>query len=157
MAGLPTTANDFTKPPKQKGEIIKFLWKMKTDNYSEETMESYSRALETLAKRGADLNNPQSVKETIATQNWSDGTKQNTTNAILLCYKYNGIIASLPNYKRQDKIPFIPTESEIDQLISGTKHSLQPFSKYSKKQEQDTEKHLTLNGQTTTPNKQHSP
>jgi integrase len=100
---------------------------MKTDNYSEETMESYGRALETLAKRGADLNNPQSVKETIVTQNWSDGTKQNTTNAILLYYKYNGITANLPNYKRQDKIPFIPTESEIDQLISGTKHQLATF------------------------------
>jgi hypothetical protein len=127
VADVPTTANDFTKPPTQKGEILQFLWKMKTDNYSEETMEGYGRALETLAKRGADLNNPQSVKETMATQNWSEGTKQNATNAILLYYKYTGITATMPTYKRIDKIPFIPTESEIDQLISATKHQLATF------------------------------
>jgi integrase len=127
MAGLPTTANDFTKPPTQRGEIIQFLWKMKTDNYSEETMEGYGRALETLAKRGADLNNPQSVKETIATQKWSNGTKQNATNAVRLYCKYSGITAIMPTYKRIDTIPFIPTESEIDQLISATKHQLATF------------------------------
>ncbi|MCJ7763339.1 tyrosine-type recombinase/integrase, partial [Candidatus Bathyarchaeota archaeon] len=127
MAGSPTPANDLTKPPTQKGEIIQFLVKMKSENHSEETIERYGRALETLASRGADLNNPESVKETIATQNWSDGTKQNTTNAIRLYYKFNGIKANLPSYTRQDKIPFTPTESEIDQLISATKHQLATF------------------------------
>ena len=123
-----TSGNDLTNTANaEKGEIIEFLWKMKIENYSEETIERYGRALVTLASRGADLNNSESVKEIIARQNWSDGTKQNTTNAIRLYYKFNGIKASLPSYTRQDKIPFIPTESEIDQLISATKHQLATF------------------------------
>ena len=78
MAGLPTTECTLTNPPSEKGEILQFLWKMKIENYSEETIERYGRALETLVKRGAELSNPESVKLVIATQKWSDETKQNT-------------------------------------------------------------------------------
>jgi integrase len=127
MAGSPTDANVLTNTPTVKGAIVQFLWKMKTDNYSEETIQCYSRALQTLVKRGADLDNPESVKQTITAQKWSNGTKQNATNAILRYYKYKGVTAELPTYKPVDKIPFIPTESEIDQLISATKHQLATF------------------------------
>jgi integrase len=42
-------------------------------------------------------------------------------------WKYTHIAATLPTYKRTEKIIFIPTESEIDQLISGCKHQLSTF------------------------------
>jgi integrase len=123
MAGLPTPANVKTN----QGQIVSFLWKMKTDNYSEETIERYGRNLETLIKRGAALEQPESVKDTIARQNWSNGTKQSVTNAVQLYWKQNGIEAKLPEYKPEAKIPFIPTEAELDQLISGCKHRLATF------------------------------
>jgi len=127
MAGSPTPDGKTTNPPSEKGDILQFLVKMKIENYSEDTIERYGRTLETLARRGADLDNLESVKLTIANQKWSDGTKQNANNAVLLYYKFKGIQASLPSYKRQDKIPFIPTENEIDQLISATQHQLATF------------------------------
>ena len=100
---------------------------MKINNYSEDTIERYGRTLETLVKRGADLKNPETVKEVISRQPWSEGTKANTVNAIQLFYKYHKIKAEFPKYKREEKIPFIPTENEIDQLISATKHQLATF------------------------------
>jgi len=86
---------------------------MKTENYSKETIERYTRDLETLLKRGAILENQQSVKETIARQNWSNGTKQTVTNAVKLDWKHNGIEAILPKYKPEVKIPLIPNRGRI--------------------------------------------
>ena len=129
MAGLPTptvVSANLRHSPVGKSEIVQFLWKMKINNYSEDTIERYGRTLETL-KRGADLKNPENVKEVTSRQSWSEGTKANTVNAIQLFYKYHEIKAEFPNYKREEKIPFIPTESEIDQLISATKHQLATF------------------------------
>jgi integrase len=123
MAGLPSAVNVLTN----QGQLVSFSWRMKTENYSEETIERYTRDLETLLKRGAILENQQSVKETIARQNWSNGTKQTVTNAVKLYWKHNGIEATLPKYKPEAKIPFIPTEAELDQLISGCKHRLATF------------------------------
>ncbi|MBN1357225.1 hypothetical protein JW988_00490 [Candidatus Bathyarchaeota archaeon] len=100
MAGLPTTANTITKPSTLKPEIINFVAKMKADNYSEDTIESYGRALVTLTKRGADLYSVQSMKDVIANQKTSNGTKQNMRNATMLFLKYQGIQANPPKYRR---------------------------------------------------------
>jgi integrase len=130
MASLPTptvVSTNLRHSPAEKGEIVQFLWKMKTNNYSEDTIERYVRTLETLVKRGADLKNPDDVKNVISRQPWSEGTKANTVNAIQLFYKYHEIKAEFPDYKRVEKIPFIPTEAEIDQLVSATKHQLATF------------------------------
>jgi len=123
MAGLPTPANDLTNT----GHLVGFSFKMSQEAYSTETRVRYERSLRTLINRGADLTNPESVKNVISMQKWQDGTKQSVTNAVLLFYKFNGITAQLPNYKIQPKIAFIPTEAEIDQLISGCKHRLATF------------------------------
>ena len=90
-------------------------------------MTRYARSLTTLESRGADINNPESVKDVMAKQKWQEGTKQSVVNAVLRYYKYNNINAAFPTYKRQDKVQFIPTEQELDQLISGCKHRLATF------------------------------
>jgi integrase len=100
---------------------------MKQNNYSNDTIERYTKVLDTLTKRGANLTDVNSVKDTIAKQQWDNGTKQTARNAILLFYKYAHINETLPRYKRTEKMVFIPTENEIDQLISGTKHLLATF------------------------------
>ena len=100
---------------------------MKQNNYSDDTIERYTKLLDTLTKRGAILTDVNSVKDTIAKQQWDNGTKQGARNAVLLFYKYAHIAETLPSYKYTDKMTFIPTETEIDQLISGTKHLLATF------------------------------
>jgi integrase len=130
MAGLPiptVVSANLRHSPVEKGEIVQFLWKMKTNNYSEDTIERYGRTLATLVKRGADLKNAEDVKDVISRQPWSEGTKANTVNAIQLFYKYHEIKAEFPAYKQVEKIPFIPTQAEIDQLVSASKHQLATF------------------------------
>src|SRR4030043_2398511 len=128
MAGLPKPVNVPTNTGHIESELVQFLWKMKTENYAEETIVRYGRVIQTLAKRGANFREIQSIKDIIAVQKWTDGTKQNASNAVILFLKYNyGIEAKLPEYKNIEKMVFIPTESELDQLISGCKHRLSTF------------------------------
>lgn len=131
MAGLPKPAIETTNTgqisTEIKEEIFKFSWRMKTENYAEETITRYTRALTTLSTRGANLYQAESIKEVISVQKWDNGTKQSTRNAALLFFIYHGITATIPAYEYTEKIVFIPTENEIDQLISGCKHRLATF------------------------------
>jgi hypothetical protein len=53
-------------------------------------------------------------------KNWSNGHK------IITVYAYNdytkmlGIKWEIPYYRKNETLPFVPTEKEIDALISGT-------------------------------------
>lgn len=71
------------------------------------------------------LGDPEAVKLYSARkQTWSNGHK------ILAAYTYNeyakmkGIQWTIPQYKRNETLPFVPTEKEIDALINGTAKKL---------------------------------
>jgi integrase len=103
---------------------------MQQHNYSPDSISRYNRILNTLTKRGAILTNPENVRDTINKQQWSNGTKQHARTAILLFYKFTHMVYdpdTLPRYKQTEKMVFIPTENEIDQLISGSRHNLATF------------------------------
>jgi integrase len=68
----------------------------------------------------ANLLDPESVKETIANQPLTETTKRNYTNTYDAFAKIMGIHWKKPNYKPNTVMPFIPLESEIDQVIYGT-------------------------------------
>jgi len=78
-------------------------------------------------KRGANLLDPESVKEVIAQQDWSEGYKKNVVDAYQGVVVLKGLTWTLPFYKRVNKLPFIPTEKEIDQLISGVNYCISAF------------------------------
>jgi len=100
---------------------------MKNNNYSDETISRYLKILNNFITHGINLDQPNDVLAHISTQKWTNGTKQRATNAIRLYYKTNNIQTELPKYKTEERIPFIPQEQELDQLISGTKHQLATF------------------------------
>ena len=103
-----------------KGRIINFLWQLKKEGYSENTIENYRKFLRLLTKRGANLMDPESVKEVIAKQKrWSSSTKCLASVAYQAFANRNGISWEPPRYKPTRKMPFIPLESEIDALIAG--------------------------------------
>ena len=111
------------------GKIIEFMWKLKKEAYSEATIAGYTYILETLHKRGANLCDPESVKEIIAKQEtWSPARKNQAFKAYKLFLKLTyGINLTMPKYKVPQKLPFIPTEEEIDQLIAGCSHQIATF------------------------------
>ena len=103
-----------------RGKIVEFLWWMKKQGYAEQTIIARSETLRRLIKLGADLSNPESVKEVIAKQkHWSPGRKANVIYAYALFAKWLGIEWEPPRIKIPEKLPFIPLEREIDDLIAG--------------------------------------
>jgi integrase len=103
-----------------KGRIIEHAFWMKKEGYAENTITRRIRLLTTLAKRGANLLDPESVKVTIAKQQkWSLKTKELAVEAYSCFLKMVGGIWKPPKYKAPKTLPFIPTEKELDQLIAG--------------------------------------
>jgi len=112
-----TVAGDLQKA-EAKGKIVEFLWKLKRDGYSNATIEHYGKFLKSLLKKGADLMNPESVKDVIATQDkWGNNTKCLVVAAYHSFASFSGIHWKPPKYKPTRKLPFIPLEKEIDALI----------------------------------------
>jgi hypothetical protein len=100
-------------------QIVNYLITLKNNGRRDSTLEARNSQLSRLVKLGADLNDPESVKEVVADLDRSESYKA------LLCIAYdgfaekNGIEWTRPNYKQCDKLPFVPHESEIDALIAG--------------------------------------
>jgi integrase len=104
-----------------KGKILGFAWNLKREGYSKSTVLNFSYLLKNLVKKGANLADPESVKDTIACQeNWSLNTKRLMVAAYDRFAKMDGITWNPPRYKPIEKLPFIPHESEIDALIAST-------------------------------------
>ncbi|MBS7635298.1 site-specific integrase [Candidatus Bathyarchaeota archaeon] len=100
---------------------------MKKQGYANSTIESRVKLLKRLVKLGANLYDPESVKEVIAQQTWSDGRKENAVEAYSCFLKMMGGAWSPPRYTKLKKYPFISTEAEIDQLIAGCSLRLAAF------------------------------
>jgi len=84
-------------------------------------------ALRTLIARGADLSDPESVKDVIARQNWSENRRRNVANAYNLYAKKYGITWEKPRTSLQRRIPFVPKEEELDALIARAGKKLSTF------------------------------
>jgi len=99
--------------------LTEYHLNMKINGYAETTIQLSWGILEILKKRGADLNEPNSVKKVISEQKWSGNRKRNVINAYGQFLKYLGKHWEEPKYTVIRKIPFIPTEHEVDDLIAG--------------------------------------
>jgi len=100
------------------GEILSFgLW-MRKQGYRESTIRPCVRALKAIAKR-TNLLNPESVKSYLASAELSENRKEKLTDDLARFYRYKQIAFDRPRYRRIEKLPFIPLESEVDQLIAG--------------------------------------
>jgi integrase len=111
-----------------KGKIIEFLWWAEKQGYAKETVRGYGSCLRALMYRGANLLNPESVKEVLAKErSWSANRRRNVINAYTTFIKFNKIEWEKPKCKVEKKIPFIPMEQEIDTLIAGSNKRLAAF------------------------------
>jgi len=111
-----------------KGKIIEYLWWMKKEGFAESTITRRVRLLKTLSKRAADLLDPESVKLTIARQErWNTTTKEHAVTAYTSFLKMLGGTWKPPKYMRTRKLPFIPTEQEVNELIAGCNRKTSAF------------------------------
>jgi integrase len=113
------TAPNQTSQADIKGKLVEYAWWMKKQGYSDVTIRVNVSALRTLINRGAKLDEPETVKETIAKQNWSETRKHGVIAAYNLYVKMYGLHWEPPFCRVTRKLPFIPTEQEIDALIAS--------------------------------------
>ncbi len=110
-----------------KQKILEYALWLKDNGRSEATIFGRVKLLRRLAKRGANLYDTQSIKKTIAEQKWCNGQKSNAVDAYSSFLKMVGGKWEPPVYKSVRKIPFIPKEAEIDQLIAGSSIRMATF------------------------------
>jgi len=114
-------------PADAKGKLIEFAWWMKKQGYAEITVISRVKLLTILVKRGGNLLDPESIKETMAKQEWCNKRKLNAADAYTCFLRMHNLTWTPPTYKVARTLPFIPTETEIDQLIAGCARKFTPL------------------------------
>jgi integrase len=86
------------------------------------------KCLRSLIKRNIDVNNPEAVIKFINTCGLASGTKEILVDAYRDYLDMLGLAnIKLPHIRREDTLPFIPLEREIDVLISSTRRKLSTF------------------------------
>jgi integrase len=104
-----------------KGKILEYCFMMEKQGYAEATIKLNHTCLRLLMERGANLSNQESVKETLLKQKvWGQNRRRNVINVYTKFLKFIGRTWEPPRCNVIRKIPFIPTEQEIDDLIAGT-------------------------------------
>jgi hypothetical protein len=89
---------------------------MRKQGYRHSTVRYCIQALKSIA-RHASLLQPESAKAYLASAEMSESRKAKLTEDLARFYAYNHLAFDKPNYRRVEKLPFVPLEVEVDQLI----------------------------------------
>jgi len=107
-------------PATVKGKLVEFALWLSKQGYDEDVAKWRSRMMRRFLDLGADLWNPETVKEVLAKQkSWSDSYKMVLVYAYENFLTMEGLSWKRPRYKQNEVFPFIPTEAELDQLIAA--------------------------------------
>jgi integrase len=118
LQGLHLFSEESAVFQKLKGDLALYEFTLHKDGFKSSTIYSRIKKLNRLIKL-CNLFNPEEVKEIIAKQSWKDSTNQTTVKILNEFYKFKKIEWKPPRYKPVERLPFIPTEQEIDQLIAS--------------------------------------
>lgn len=99
------------------GPMAQYMAYLEREGYAQETR--YPFLIRRLARLGANILNPENVKEVIAKQKIKDGTKIQYIYAYDAFAKMLKITWQIPRYKQEENLPFVPEEKELDQLIAS--------------------------------------
>ncbi len=91
---------------------------MKKNGRKDITIKTVTDRLKHIA-RLCKLLDPEAVKATLAQLHWKNSTKSSTVWSLIPFYKFNKIEWTPPNYQREERLLFIPTEEEINLLIAS--------------------------------------
>jgi len=112
-------------PKDLQAKIIEFVVKRENQGYKSTRKLVYT--LSHLQRLGADLRDPESVKKVLAHAPFEAATKNVYACAYEAFLKFLGGQWERPKYECTRKIPFIPLETELDQLIAALSPTLAVF------------------------------
>ena len=114
-----TAQREGTETSKQTAQIIDYAWQIKKRGLADSTIKQRVYRLKHLLREGANLTDPDSVSTILATHNWSESNKRVFIVAYQSFAKTYKLQWEKPKTRVERKLPFIPMEEEIDQLIAG--------------------------------------
>lgn len=97
-----TVVGDSTKST---DKILELAWWLKKNGRADSTIVPRVKLLKLMVKRGANLYDPESVKEVIAKQTWSNGRKNNAIDAYSSFLRMTGGKWEAPIYKKSVNYP----------------------------------------------------
>jgi integrase len=100
-----------------KGLIIQFMAWLEKEGYAKET--KYPSNLKRIARLGANLLDPENVKQVLGKHNIKNGAKMQYAYAYSAFLKVLKMSWDPPKLKQEETLPFIPDEKELDQLIAA--------------------------------------
>jgi integrase len=114
-------------PATVKGKLVEFSFWLSKQGYDEEVVKWRAGVMKRLVNLGANLWDPETVKEVLAKQKWNDGYKMLIVYSYENFLKMEGLSWKRPKYKQPEALPFIPAEAELDQLIAACGKKLGTF------------------------------
>ena len=105
---------------------MEYGFHLQKEAYRESSVDRSIRILRRLSQH-SNLADGEAVKGYLSKLDWSLGTKEIASNVLYSFYKFRGVSFTKPRYRRIDKVPFLPTEAEIDQLIGGCSRRVGSF------------------------------
>jgi integrase len=100
-------------------QIERLLIQLRNDGRTEGTVENYRKNFKRLLRQGADLFNPENSKEILAKTIMAKNAKRGISVMLNIWFDFNGIKWKRPRYAREAKIPYIPTQKTLNELIAG--------------------------------------
>jgi len=91
---------------------------MKKNGRADTTIQTATNRLTRLSNL-CNIYEPEEVKATLATLNWKNSSKNNVITIYEGYLKYINKEWNKPKYTKEEGLPFIPTEKEIDSLITA--------------------------------------
>jgi integrase len=98
--------------------ILSYALPLQREGYREPTIDSTVRSLKAIAKH-VDLLNPNGVKDHVYSLKVTESRKERLVIYLSGFYKFKKIEWTSPRYRRVQRLPWIPTEEEANQLIAG--------------------------------------
>ena len=101
---------------------------LSTKSLKPATIKRKIKCIKSLVKHGVDISNPDKVVAFINTVTCASGTKAIAIDSYRDYLNMLGFQEiKLPHIKREEKLPFIPLESEIDAMINATRRKMSTF------------------------------
>jgi hypothetical protein len=97
-----------------RGKILEYAWKLRKRGLAPSTIKGRIYKLRKLAREGAELMNPDSISTVLALSNWTESYKKAHITTYKSFTKTFNLNWTPPKTRVQRKLPFIPTEKEID-------------------------------------------
>ena len=114
---LTTATETKTVAGEEKGQLIQYAWLLKKRGLQENTIQLRTFLLNQLTRKGADLNNPDSVETVLATEKFTPAKKRQLVSAYTSYTKMSKIPWIPIKVKYEPKQPFLPTHEELVSLI----------------------------------------